>query len=115
MKSLADNDDPEWMHLVPAAQYNLGRAYFQGYGVPQSDVEAENLWILAAKDGDPSGSVKAQSTLGMFYSREGEAAYDMKKVFISITRTVFVRQLHHLLLLTPKFKAIHDLRQKKFS
>ncbi len=27
-------------HLVRAAQYNIGRAYFQGYGVKHSDDEA---------------------------------------------------------------------------
>jgi len=36
------SDDKRASNLVNAAQYNLGRAYFQGYGVDrQSDVDAE--------------------------------------------------------------------------
>lgn len=57
-------------HLVRAAQYNMGRAYFEGYGVPrQSDKEAERWWLMAADDGNPHGSIKAQTILGMYYSR----------------------------------------------
>ena len=37
------------------------------------------FWLLAADDGNPKASVKAQSTLGMFYSREESA--DLKKAF----------------------------------
>ncbi|XP_060076597.1 LRP2-binding protein-like [Ylistrum balloti] len=67
-------------HLVRAAQFNIGRAYFQGYGVKrQSDQQAERYWLLAADDGNPSGSVKAQSALGMFYSREDTK--DFNKAF----------------------------------
>ncbi|ESO98363.1 hypothetical protein LOTGIDRAFT_84170, partial [Lottia gigantea] len=67
-------------HLLPALQYNIGRAYFQGFGVKrQSDAEAEKWWLLAADDGNPKGSVKAQSSLGMFYSRE--ETLDLKKAF----------------------------------
>ena len=80
MKSLAASDDPRAQHLVSCAQYNLGRAYFEGFGVPQSDEEAEHWWLLAAKDGDPDGSIKAQSTLGMFYARIGEDSYNLEKV-----------------------------------
>lgn len=50
------------------AQYNLGRAYYQGFGTNQSDIEAERWWLLAADDGNPAGSVRAQSTLGLFYT-----------------------------------------------
>ncbi|XP_041371308.1 LRP2-binding protein-like [Gigantopelta aegis] len=58
-------------HLLHSVQFNIGRAYFQGYGVKhQSDEETEKWWLLAADDGNPSASVKAQSHLGMFYSRE---------------------------------------------
>ncbi|XP_046565674.1 LRP2-binding protein-like [Haliotis rubra] len=67
-------------HLKHAAEYNIGRAYFQGYGVRrQSDEEAERWWLLAADDGNPAASVKAQSVLGMFYSREDTV--DLKKAF----------------------------------
>lgn len=71
IRKIALSEDRRARHLVCAAQYNLGRAYFQGYGVDrQSDQDAERWWLLAADDGNPKGSVKAQSTLGMFYSRE---------------------------------------------
>lgn len=42
MRKIAMNEDRRTKHLVNAAQFNLGRAYFQGYGVDrQSDNEAE--------------------------------------------------------------------------
>lgn len=79
IKTLADCKDPKWLHLLPCSQYNLGRAYYEGFGVVQSDDNAEYWWLLAAKDGDADGSVRAQSTLGMFYSRPGEDSFDMEK------------------------------------
>ncbi len=41
MIKIASATHPKARHLVRAAQYNTGRAYFQGYGVRQSDDEAE--------------------------------------------------------------------------
>ena len=42
MRKIALSEDKRVRHLVCAAQFNLGRAYFQGYGVDrQSDAEAE--------------------------------------------------------------------------
>ena len=41
MKKVAETSNPKAKHLTRAAQYNVGRAYFQGYGVRQSDFEAE--------------------------------------------------------------------------
>ncbi len=38
------------------------------------------FWILAADDGNPKASVKAQSMLGMFYSRD-EKYQDLNKAF----------------------------------
>jgi len=67
-------------HLAPAAKYNIGRAYYQGVGVEkQSDVEAEQWWLDAADDGNPKGSIKAQTMLGMFYSRP--ETLDLKRSF----------------------------------
>ena len=92
-------------HLVRAAQYNVGRAYYQGFGIRQSDENAEKwaeimclpcsclsmpspctsfhfhfrYWLLAADDGNPKASIKAQSALGMFYSRPD--TLDLKKAF----------------------------------
>ncbi|KAK7488339.1 hypothetical protein BaRGS_00020498 [Batillaria attramentaria] len=81
MERLANSKSSQARHLLPAVRFNLGRAYFQGYGVkPQSDSEAEKWWLLAADDGNPQGSVRAQSTLGMFYSRKDDSL-DLKKAF----------------------------------
>ena len=38
-------------------------------------------WLLAADDGNPKGSVKAQSMLGMYYSRQDKHVQDLKKAF----------------------------------
>ncbi|XP_050395875.1 LRP2-binding protein isoform X1 [Patella vulgata] len=77
---VAQNPSNYTKHLMSALQYNIGRAYFQGFGVNrQSDIEAERWWLLAADDGNPKASVKAQSSLGMFYSRE--ECLDLKKAF----------------------------------
>lgn len=73
---------PYYPGLIPCAQYNIGRAYYEGFGVKQSDEQAEKWWLMSAKDGDPDGCIKAQSVLGMFYSRTGEETTDMKKVKI---------------------------------
>ncbi|KAJ8311837.1 hypothetical protein KUTeg_010609 [Tegillarca granosa] len=74
------SDSNKVKHIIHAAQYNIGRAYFQGYGVErQSDKEAEKWWLLAADDGNPKASVMAQTVLGMFYSRED--SMDLQKAF----------------------------------
>jgi len=69
MMKVATSNDKQTSHLRYSAQYNIGQAYFEGYGVKQSDKEAERWWLLAADDGDPKASIKAQTMLGMFYSR----------------------------------------------
>ncbi|XP_001634827.2 LRP2-binding protein [Nematostella vectensis] len=71
LKEIAMSAHPDASHLVPHAQYNIGRAYYEGYGVKQSDKEAERWFLMAARDGDPSGSLRSQTVLGMFYSRPG--------------------------------------------
>ena len=80
MEAICNSKHKQAQNVIPFARYNLGRAYYEGKGVKQSDNTAEQYWLLAAKDGDPSGSIKAQSVLGMFYSRNGEPSYDLKKV-----------------------------------
>ncbi|CAL1538773.1 unnamed protein product [Lymnaea stagnalis] len=81
MMAIAEATSSQVMHLVPAARYNLGRAYYQGFGEIQSDAEAERWLLLAADDGNPNASIKAQSVLGMFYSRLGTEYHDLKKAF----------------------------------
>lgn len=70
MLNIANSTNPRAHHLLPFARYNVGRAFFEGFGVKQSDAEAERWWLLAADDGNPKGSIKAQTALGMYYSRE---------------------------------------------
>ena len=42
MKQLSNSTSRHAKHLLTAVRFNIGRAYFQGYGVPrQSDSEAE--------------------------------------------------------------------------
>jgi len=41
MMKIASSTSPRVKHLLHAAQYNIGRAYFQGYGVRRSDDDAE--------------------------------------------------------------------------
>lgn len=80
IRKIAMSEEKRAKHLLCAARFNLGRAYFQGYGVErQSDAEAEKWWLMAADDGNPKASVKAQSTLGMFYSRE--ESLNLKQAF----------------------------------
>lgn len=81
MESICSCKKKQAIPLVPFAQYNIGRAYYEGKGVKQNDDTAEYYWLLAAKDGDLNGSIKAQSILGMFYSRQGEQSYDLKKSY----------------------------------
>ncbi|KAK2572536.1 LRP2-binding protein [Acropora cervicornis] len=61
LKEIANSTSPDAAHLVPFAQYNIGRAYYEGFGIKQSDAEAERWFLTAAQDGDPSGSIKAQT------------------------------------------------------
>nr|XP_025043229.1 LRP2-binding protein [Pelodiscus sinensis] len=79
MKIIINSNSHKARHLKYAAAYNLGRAYFEGCGVTHSDKEAERLWVIAADHGNPKASVKAQTTLGMFYSTSNPK--DLKKAF----------------------------------
>ncbi|XP_070539867.1 LRP2-binding protein-like [Ptychodera flava] len=79
MLQIASSTSKRVKHIVHAAQYNVGRACLEGYGIKQSDSEAERWWLLAADDGNPQASVKAQTALGMYYSRD--ETRDLKKAF----------------------------------
>ncbi|KAM8940433.1 LRP2-binding protein isoform 2-T2 [Pelodytes ibericus] len=78
MKRIFTSKKSTAKHLKCAAAYNIGTAYFEGYGVTHSDNEAERWWLLAADDGNPKG-VLAQSVLGMYYSRP--ETQDLQKAF----------------------------------
>lgn len=69
MMEVAESSKRVDAHLVPSAQYNIGRAFFQGFGVRQSDEEAVKWWSRSAEKGKDPSSVRAQNTLGMYFSR----------------------------------------------
>ncbi|XP_053556824.1 LRP2-binding protein [Bombina bombina] len=79
MQTVFTSSSSKAKHLKFAVAYNLGRACFEGCGKPYSDIEAERWWLLAADNGNPKASVKAQSILGMFYSRP--PTRDLQKAF----------------------------------
>ncbi|XP_014668292.1 PREDICTED: LRP2-binding protein-like [Priapulus caudatus] len=79
MMDVASSKSKHDQGLVAVAEYNIGRAYFQGYGVKQSDFDAERWWLRAANDDNRSPSIKAQTALGMYYSRP--ETFNMKKAF----------------------------------
>ena len=54
----------------------------QGYGVRQSDEEAERWWLKAGEGRGGGSVVRAQNTLGMLYSRQ--ETLDLGKVRLSI-------------------------------
>ena len=41
MLEVAQCTQKQYRHLIRPSQYNVGRAYYQGYGVRRSDEEAE--------------------------------------------------------------------------
>lgn len=77
MKRVAESQSPLAKHLFYAAAYNLGKGYFQGFGALQSDEDALKWWNLAADDGNPKGSLLAQTTLGYMYCNDDHR--DLKK------------------------------------
>ncbi|XP_041930672.1 LRP2-binding protein isoform X1 [Alosa sapidissima] len=79
MRRVSQSSSPQAGHIKYAALYNIGQAYLEGYGVPVSSTEAERYWLQAAADGNPDASVKAQSSLGLLYSRP--ELLDLKKAF----------------------------------
>ncbi|KAJ8015154.1 hypothetical protein DPEC_G00023200 [Dallia pectoralis] len=79
MRRVVQWDISETGPIRYTALYNIGRAYSEGYGVQPSVTEVESHWLLAADKGNPNACVKAQSSLGMFYSRP--ATQDLKKAF----------------------------------
>lgn len=70
MKQVAQSEGTTAKHLFFPAAYNLGKGFFQGYGVKQSDAEALKWWNLAADDGNPKASLLAQTTLGYMYCND---------------------------------------------
>ncbi|XP_050395876.1 LRP2-binding protein isoform X2 [Patella vulgata] len=72
---VAQNPSNYTKHLMSALQYNIGRAYFQGFGVNrQSDIEAEREECLDLKkaffwhsEACGNGSLESQGALGVMY------------------------------------------------
>ncbi|KAM9329501.1 LRP2-binding protein [Gastrophryne carolinensis] len=79
MQRIVSSDSPRAKQLKYAAAYNLGLACFEGCGLRHSDEEAERWWLFAADNGNPNASVKAQNTLGRYYSRP--CSMNLKKAF----------------------------------
>ncbi|XP_035599893.1 LRP2-binding protein isoform X2 [Oncorhynchus keta] len=79
MRRVVQWNNPEAGSIRYTALYHIGIAYLEGYGVQKSNTEAESYWLLAADEGNPRACVKAQSSLGMFYSRP--ETQDLKRAF----------------------------------
>ncbi|TGZ66716.1 hypothetical protein CRM22_005165 [Opisthorchis felineus] len=62
--------------LVYAAAFNLGRAYYQGYGYYPSTDKAIEYFKMAANNGDPKASILAQTALGYIYSEPEQSDLD---------------------------------------
>jgi TPR repeat protein len=45
MFQVANSTSSRAKHLIRSAQYNVGRAYYEGYGVRRSDEEAERFVV----------------------------------------------------------------------
>ena len=73
---------PEAGDCIYFAYYNIGKAYYQGFGVKQSDEETERYWLLAANDGNPKACITAMTMLAFFYSRKlHPETFNLKKAF----------------------------------
>ncbi|KAK4471684.1 hypothetical protein MN116_005089 [Schistosoma mekongi] len=66
-------------NLVFSSAYNLGRAYYKGYGVCLSMKDALRCFLFAANNGDSEACVLAQTALGYLYS--GPEIRDLQKAF----------------------------------
>ena len=78
MLSVAENGCDENGDIQPTAQFNVGMAYYQGFGVKQSYKEAVKWWVKSAESGSSPGSQQSQGMLGMYYSRI--ESQDLEKV-----------------------------------
>ena len=89
MKVVAETKNRKYQHLVPSAQYNVGQAHLQGFGINQSDDEAIRWWTLAANavDQEDVGCIKSQNALGMMFSRND--TLDLTKVQTKLTRLLY--------------------------
>ena len=72
----------KYKKLVHQAQYNVGKAFYQGFGVKQSDKEAETYWLLSSDNGSSEACTSAMTALAFFYSRKNDPEfYDLEKTF----------------------------------
>ncbi|CAF0728077.1 unnamed protein product [Adineta steineri] len=67
--------------VVPYAEFHIGKAYFQGYGVGHSEEKAERWWLLAASGDGHEPVVEAQTALAFFYSRKSAFVYNLSKAW----------------------------------
>ncbi|CAF0768969.1 unnamed protein product [Brachionus calyciflorus] len=68
--------------LVHRAQFNVGKAYFLGFGAKQSDKKTEEFWLKSCDDGSEFGCVNAMTYLAFFYSRKNDPEFfDLNKSY----------------------------------
>lgn len=80
MRAVAESTNKHTpVELVASAQFNIGRAYFEGFGVTENIEDAARWWHKAARDGSPEGSKLAQCSLGLLYSSPSHQ--DLPKAF----------------------------------
>ncbi|XP_072373661.1 LRP2-binding protein-like [Scyliorhinus torazame] len=113
MNRIINSDDTRARRLKFAAFYNLGRASFEGFGLQQSDKEAERLWLIAADDGNPKASVKAQTILGLFYCRP--ESQDLQKAFFWHSEACGNGSLESQGVLGLLYLTGHGIRKDKYS
>jgi TPR repeat protein len=79
---LDNSKNKQYKKLIHQAQYNVGKACFQGFGIKQSDKETERYWLLASDNGSSHGCISAMTALAFFYSRKSDGEFfDLKKAF----------------------------------
>ncbi|CAF1322352.1 unnamed protein product [Adineta ricciae] len=76
----AKGKDPNCF-VVPYAEFHIGKAFFQGFGVAHSEDKAEQWWLLAASGDGHDPVVEAQTALAFYYSRKSSFVYDLKKAW----------------------------------
>lgn len=69
MLQLAKSTQPDDRHLIPAAQFNLGRAFFQGIGIKKSDEEAARWWSLSTNSDKDPAAIRSMNTMALLHSR----------------------------------------------
>ena len=97
MHRIATTEKDQHGFVIPYAEFHIGKAYFQGYGVPESEAQAQrsvesndgrfgqdspfSWWLLAASDAVHEPVIEAETALAFLYSRNSSPLYNMKKAY----------------------------------